>query len=225
MNDGMKDVKGGAGTIVAALIAAATTSVIAAVTEALTLLKGDQRIACAVSNQTPFVLKQVIGKNGQPAVGQPVHGTYKAAPGASVPSLLTGASRVNGSSEWAESNNTAWALESRGSGTEVVNAYRIGELDLYLAFYAGNPVTGGPYAGVSLSHGTWFGENYGSEPKGGKLIDHIKKIHTDLCQISKDGAPRIVRSGEIEVDFTGAEQTVFTVKYLGDWSRFQEPNG
>lgn len=210
------------GAIPAALIIAGMTAVTTAVSEALELVKSHQRIACAVSNQTPFEMKQVI-KSGQPALGQPVHGNYKAAPNATVPSLLQGASKGKASGEWVESNLTTWSLESRGSGTEVINAYYIAEFDLCVALYAGNPVSGGPYAGVSLSDKKWFDGEIGSDQKGKSLIKHVKDIHTELCQLSKDGAPRHVKAGDISVEFSGAEQTVFRVKYTGDWSRFPLP--
>ncbi|MEO7067600.1 MAG: hypothetical protein ABI114_11870 [Rhodanobacter sp.] len=214
---------GAGGAVAAALIAAGMTAVTTAVSDALEMVKGYQRIACAVSNQTPFEMKQVIGKGGQPAMGQPVHGNYKEAPNATVPSLLQGASEDKASGAWVESNFTAWSLESRGSGTEVIHAYYIAELDLCVALYAGNPVSGGPYAGVSLSDKGWFDGEAGSDQKGQRLIKHIKDIHTKVCQLSKNGAPRQVNAGDILVEFSGAEQIVFRVKYTGDWSRFPLP--
>lgn len=213
---------GAGGAVAAALIEAGMTAVTAAVSGALELVKGYQRIACAVSNQTPFEMKQVV-KDGQPAMGQPVHGNYKAAPNATVASLLQGASKDKTRGEWVESNFATWSLESRGSGTEVINAWYIAELDLCVALYAGNPVSGGPYAGVSLSNKKWFDGEVGSDQKGQRLIKHIKDIHTELCQLSRNGAPRQVKAGDILVEFAGAEQIVFRVKYTGDWGRFPMP--
>lgn len=210
--------------IVAALIAAGTSAATSAVSAAFELVQGQQRLAGVVINDTPFHMSAALDGNRQPVTGQPVHGKYKQASNQDILSLIEGAKKDGRTSEWSESNFTTWALESRGSGTEVLLAFRLESLRMTLAVYAGNPVSGGPYAGASLSDDAWFDQNHGPGEKGEKLIQHIKNVHTKVCQYSRDGQPKRIEANGILVEFTSAEQAIFRVSYTGDWSRYPLPH-
>lgn len=209
--------------IVAAWIAAGTSAATSALSVAFERVQGRQPLAGVVINDTPFHMSAALDRNRQAVTGYPVHGKYMQASDQDIPSLIEGAKKDEQTSEWSESNFTTWALQSRGSGIEVLLAFRLESHRMTLAVYAGNPVLGGPYAGACLSDDAWFNENHGSDGKGLRLIQHIKNVHTRACQFSRDGRPMRIEARGIVVEFTSAEQVVFRVSYTGDWSRYPLP--
>lgn len=208
--------------IIGGLIVAAATTVASIVTNAFQAVKGASPLACGVVNNTPYKLKRFTG------IWQPVHGEQQTAPAPEVVSLLQGAAKSGNA--WTEENNTAWALTSRGSGTEVLTVFQFVEIPLTISLYAGNPVTGAPYAGVSVGDNSWFMNNFNGhsdDRHGNWMIDHIKSIHTKNCQYSENARPCIAQTTDelIKVEFASAEKTIFYIGFTGDWSKFPMPKG
>lgn len=205
-------------TIIGALISAAMTGVTSALSGTLSLLNTKTPISCGLVNNSPYELTRVT------EIYEPVHGYLKVAPSSAVLDLLHGAKKD--AEQWEESNYTTWGLDGRGSGTELLTVYRMKEINIVIAIYAGNPVTGAPYAGVSVSDEKWFTENqkrHSNDHKGKWLVDHIKNIHTANCQYSTNGKPCIASTTDkrIAVEFASAEETLFKIKFNGDWEPFQ----
>jgi hypothetical protein len=210
--------------LIAALIGAATTAASTAVSATLQAVGAGSPISCVVVNNTPYKMTRFTG------IWEPVHGELMIAPAPNVLSLLKGATpgdTVKGENKWKENNYTTWGLRSKQSGTELLTVYRFEEINLTISMYAGNPVTGAPYAGVSVGDNSWFDSenNKKKKTKGDWMIDHIKKIHTKNCQYSKNGKPCTTNTNEIQVDFASAVETTFRISFTGDWSRFPMPNG
>ena len=117
-------------------------------------------LSCVFVNNTPWTWKKVEGLS-LPRNGQPVKH-----PDATVVSIQDGAEKI-GENEWAETNNTAWSVKSKGKDSDIVVVYMCEfgdsnpflDYNYYVAFWANNRgLNQLPRAGVSLSRGMWFNE-------------------------------------------------------------------
>lgn len=202
--------------------ASAATTAVSATMSTVNAQKSKNPIACVFINNTPYEWETVDG------YGQPYHGQMLVSPTSKVVSLIEGAEK-SGESDWTESNYATWGLMSTGVGTDCVIVYCCQEIDLYVAFYAGNHATP-PFAAVSLSKKDWFKdqEPKKGDPKGEWIRNHIKhrkhyhKAHKNVsesCDFSR-GAAKVVL-GQIEVSFhAGIQETRFEMQFNGDWTPF-----
>jgi hypothetical protein len=200
--------------IVGALISSAMSGINSALSSTASLLNIRTPIICGLVNNSPYELIRIS------EIHDPVHGYLKVSPSSTVLDLIHGA--VKGTNRWKESNYTTWGLDGRGSGTEVLVVYHMKEINIIIALYAGNSITGNPFAGANIIDEKWFVEIYtkkSNDHKGKWLIDHIKDIHSTNCQFSINGNPCKVSTndGLISIEFASAEETLFKVKFNGEW--------
>lgn len=86
-----------------------------------------------------------------------------------------------------------------GMGFEQVILFYTAQMSKLAIALLVRKLPGGHYgAGVSMSDNGWYDwEN--DKPEGEKIMDHIKNVHTDLCQYSDGGSQISAQLGSIKV--------------------------
>jgi hypothetical protein len=101
-----------------------------------------------------------------------------------------------------------WGLQGEGAGVEGLVTFKTAAEGNARIVCLIRKIPGGGYgAGVSLSNGGWlkFSDKYGSN-----MIDHIKDIHSGLCQFSEGGTVR-ASLGSLHVQVTAGQSVEFVV--------------